>query len=282
MRLILTLFAVIVTGVIVYCLVPPDEPVYHGKKLSEWLRIAAKPVPSSIFRQNPRVQNDMLRDWRDAHSAIRAVGTNGYLTIRRLLRSRDGTIKRGFKELVNGRNILGLHLATDVERVNMAALAINTLGSDAIPLLPDLIKVGQDPNPKLRGPAISTVFFLMKLDITCIEPYKLAVLGLMASAISDPGLRGQTIGAVSLLPDSDKDRVRAIWLEQHPDHDPATQRAILLPNDPPPRHPPRSFRAPARRHRLLPPAARRTRFQRQETVWMDVHHGRSLYALLRR
>ena len=222
MRLILILFAVIVTGVIVYCLLPPDEPVYNGKKLSDWLRIAIKPLPLNGLRLPSTAVGSPYRNRLNALSAIRAIGANGFPTILRLLRSRDGSIKRALKEFVNGRKILGLHLATNEEKLTMAVLAVNTLGPDAIPLLPDLIEVGQDPDPKLRGTAIGVIYSMMKLNIACIEPYKPAVLGLMASAISDPGLRGQTIGAVSLLPDSDKDRVRTIWLEHHPDQDPAT------------------------------------------------------------
>src|SRR5579871_4977307 len=129
-RVILLALSVLLIGIIVYCLLPPAEPVYNGKKLSEWLRISIKPIPINGLRYASTAPGSPYRDRRDALSAIRAIGTNGLPTIRRLLCSRDGSIKRGLKEFVNTRKIFGLHLATDVEKVNMAVQAIDTLGSD--------------------------------------------------------------------------------------------------------------------------------------------------------
>ena len=222
-RLILILLAVLAVGCVLFVLLLPGEPVYKSKKLSEWMYVTLG-HRVDVVGGNLIVDESHLRAEQEARLAIRAIGTNGFLTIRRMLRAQDGSLWRGLKKFVNGHTVFRVHLHTDEEKVHAAAQAVATLGTDALPLLPDLIRLAQDPDARFREHAMNTLVVLMKQDIAGIEPHKRALLSLLSDRCGDTNsiVRQQALKAISLLKDQDKDLLRAVWIEQHTQEHPDT------------------------------------------------------------
>src|SRR5437667_8327147 len=76
-------------------ILPPREPVYDGKRLSDWLEDLAQ-------RTRPIKRNR-------AKDAVSRMGTNALPALLEMLRSSDPFLKRLFVELIEKQSMFHLH-----------------------------------------------------------------------------------------------------------------------------------------------------------------------------
>ena len=104
----------------------PREPVYQGKRLSDWLRDLD--------------DNTLAADSRNrAVDAVRQIGSNCLPTLAEMLHSSDSWPKRKLIDLVGNQSRIRFHFTTAQERRGWAIQGIEVLGPAAIPMLIDLL-----------------------------------------------------------------------------------------------------------------------------------------------
>ena len=131
------IFTVIIAGlfasIIIICVVAftnsPKEPTWQGKTLSEWMFSHVNKGPGGMF--------DM-----EGESAIREIGTNGLPTLMRMLQSDQGEVLTIVETELHGHE--------PWEKPDLARHAIRLLGSNAYPLIPELISMTSNSNWRSR------------------------------------------------------------------------------------------------------------------------------------
>src|SRR6266487_2638971 len=118
------------------------EPVYQGKRLSEWLQALDK----NTFTKESRAQ---------ATEAVRRIGTNGIPFLEKMLRS-DPWLRQKLIEFSDKQSVIRLHLTTAEERRRLTLEGIKALGPLARPLIPKLIEILKDDSP-LQAKSIAFV-----------------------------------------------------------------------------------------------------------------------------
>jgi len=156
---ILTMLSVLLIGGVACWLSLPTEPVYNGKKLTDWI-YCSKTVR---YSHNPDGLWFTRRD-EEADSAIRAVGTNMFPVILRMLATTDGKFKTRIISFVNGQSIVKYHLHSADEKADAAASAISVLGEPAKLLAPSIFQLGTDSNAKVRVHALRAIESLIYPD----------------------------------------------------------------------------------------------------------------------
>jgi len=117
---------VVIAAVAAFCALRPREPVYEGKRLSEWLRDLD--------------DNTLAADSRNrAVGAVLQIGSNCVPTLVELLHSSDSWLKRRLMESVGNQSRIRFHFTTAQERRGWAIQGIKVLGPAAIPMLIDLL-----------------------------------------------------------------------------------------------------------------------------------------------
>jgi len=116
----------VIAAVAAFCALRPREPVYEGKRLSEWLRDLD--------------DNTLAADSRNrAVGAVLQIGSNCVPTLVELLHSSDSWLKRKLMESVGNQSRIRFHFTTAQERRGWAIQGIKVLGPAAIPMLIDLL-----------------------------------------------------------------------------------------------------------------------------------------------
>jgi hypothetical protein len=145
-RWIIAILAVCAVAGILAAAFPPRErerePEYGGKKLSEWLMIAAQ-------------SNTSLEDPSEASDALRHLGTNAIPSLLRWIQYEKSRRKYELferyekwpKPLVNSYVERWLLDCKRRERVVEAHLAFDFLGPDAAPAVPELARLMQNVSP---------------------------------------------------------------------------------------------------------------------------------------
>ena len=155
-------FAVLVAiGVATYALWP-REPVYQGKKLSEWLEeadIGVWPRPTVV----------------PADEAIRQIGTNALPMIAQLLRARDSALKRKLLRVSYKVSFIGFHITAQNERHSRAITGCWALGPAAKPLVPELATALSYMDPYFR-PAAEQWLGTLGADADAAVPALIAIL----------------------------------------------------------------------------------------------------------
>jgi hypothetical protein len=105
---LITLLALALMGGLVWLALPPREPVYQGKTLSEWLEPGLN-APGT-------------------EEAIRHIGTNGIPTLLRMLRAHDSKLKLQLVELAQKQHLVKSHFIPASDRNYEAAGAFDVLG----------------------------------------------------------------------------------------------------------------------------------------------------------
>jgi hypothetical protein len=104
------------------------EPVYQGKTLSAWL----EGCDSSKW---------VGKDWQVATNAVRQIGTNSLPTLLRKLRRNDSKLTLKLIALARKQHFVKIrHIAAEVHH-HKATVGFETLGSDAKPAVPGLIRI---------------------------------------------------------------------------------------------------------------------------------------------
>src|SRR6267142_528741 len=125
--IILCLFAVLVALAIVTFASRPPDPVYQGRRLSEWL---TQPDSGRWPRQ----------EIIPAEEAIRHMGTNVFPKVEQLLRYRDSALKSQLIRLFHKQSLIRLRITTQMTYHHRAIAACYALGPVAKPLVPKVVE----------------------------------------------------------------------------------------------------------------------------------------------
>lgn len=142
------LLALIATVVVVFNL-PPKEPVYQGRRLTSWVEDLEHAAFGSEKHQA-------------ASEAVKHIGTNAVPTLLQMLRV-DSPVKLKLNALLKKQSFIKFRFAAaDQARYHRAVLACYTLGPDARPATPALIRLlNKGPVGSLAwagiGPALAQI-----------------------------------------------------------------------------------------------------------------------------
>ena len=134
---LITILLVAVGGITAWRLTRLAEPVYQGKTLTQWLD--AYNEVGSLEKTEP------------ISDAIRAMGTNCLPFLLKNLKHRDYEIWLRFLGLTRNQRIFRSRFFAPNMLAYPSILALHVLGSNAVPLLPELQKLEEDPRTILRG-----------------------------------------------------------------------------------------------------------------------------------
>ncbi len=148
--------------VVVIRTLSPSEPVYQGKTLNRWLIEAGR---GSWPRQSPV----------PADEAIRQIGTNGFPSIAKLLRSHDSALKCKLLALYYKQSFISIKITTQNDRHLWAFAACQALGSEAKALVPEIAKTLSQMDPYFR-PSFEGWLQSLGSDADAAVPALIAVL----------------------------------------------------------------------------------------------------------
>ncbi len=148
------LFAVV--GTVVWRVAHIPEPYHQGKSLTEWLIRCAK-------------EHNMLLDYPrhlEAENAIRAIGTNAFPTLLRMMARRDSRLKKRLVEALPHRFSRFFHIGQGYHSRILAAYGYMALRESGKPLVPALVEMTTNTDPNVRYTA---VFALAHNDFTASD-----------------------------------------------------------------------------------------------------------------
>lgn len=134
-RILLAGLLVLALGSFMWLVLCPHEPVYRGKRLSQWL--------DEYNRAGGMDKTE------STSNAIRAMGTNSLPFLLAHIKHTDSALKnRFFYEIANNRLVKFRMYGPDPYRA-ASILALNALGSNAAPVCPELLKIaGNADDPR--------------------------------------------------------------------------------------------------------------------------------------
>lgn len=129
-RILLIGLLAIVLGGVAWAALRPHEPVYQGKRLSQWLD-----------------EYNRAETWEKtepASKAMRAMGTNCLPFLLSHLKQTKSPIKRKFFDLVAKQHWIKFPFYGEDPYYSTSILALRALGSNAAPLCPELLNTAED------------------------------------------------------------------------------------------------------------------------------------------
>lgn len=138
MRKLVTLFFCVagIIGIILFissCDSDPVEPVYNGKKLSEWLQIT-----------DPNKRDYHLS--QASSEAVQNMGTNALPHLLRMLVAKDSDAKAWFGDLLNKQSLIDVSITRDHNFHTRSVAGFEALGAKAASVVPALIQMLEDTN----------------------------------------------------------------------------------------------------------------------------------------
>jgi HEAT repeat protein len=117
------LAAALASGLVAVATFGVHEPVYHGERLSYWLR------------PNDHVSED------EAKEAVRSIGYKGVPILVQKLRARDSWLKKELMELAEKQSFLTIEMHPAYEQWNEAVAGFGMLGEKSTEAIPTLIQL---------------------------------------------------------------------------------------------------------------------------------------------
>jgi hypothetical protein len=137
--IVIMVLVVALAGVIVWQVLKPSEPsepepVYNGKRLSEWLKFYADATD-----RFPTLE--VQQEFKNTDSAMRQIGTNAIPSLLRLLRVKDSTLTVKLLDLLQEQHVIKIKY-TRASYWNLAAgHGFQVLGAKAQNAVPALIEI---------------------------------------------------------------------------------------------------------------------------------------------
>jgi HEAT repeat protein len=126
-------FAVVIVGLVAVWLARPPEPIYGGRKLTDWLRECS---------DTPLMETQRLAQ---AQAAVRAIGADKALpTLLRLVSTRDGPLKEWMMDLAEKHRVRSSHLRRAWERQQQGLAGFEVLGTNCAGAVGNLTKLLED------------------------------------------------------------------------------------------------------------------------------------------
>lgn len=135
--ILLAVLAIVVVVGLASWVLRPREPVYHGKRLSQWL--------DEYNRAGGMDKTGPISD------AIRAMGTNTLPFLLAHIKHTESPLKGKFFSLIGKQHWVKLPFYGADPYLETSILALSALGSNAAPICPDLLKVAENPDSSWRG-----------------------------------------------------------------------------------------------------------------------------------
>jgi len=183
--IILPVLIAVAAGVVLFWPRGPKEPVYQGKKLSQWLE-GTLPARSTD-------------EFHAAEKAVQAIGTNALPWLMFEFTRRDPKWIAATRSWLADQRWTGERISTERDRMWLAANGLYLLGPAIAPVLPELSEYLGDEQ---RGDAVAQVLSAAKEDAL---PYVWTAttstnIGIAVDALSCLGLAAsQTEAAIPLL-----------------------------------------------------------------------------------
>jgi HEAT repeat protein len=129
--------------------VPDREPVYQGRRLSDWLQeYAAGGNPFADVEERAATLGR-------GRAAIGHMGTNALPFLLQMARAKDSPFKRFITAVARNQSLIRVHWRTDKEMHEMAVAgfyALGRIGKNAVPALIDLLRsTNNDVSRTARG-----------------------------------------------------------------------------------------------------------------------------------
>ena len=169
----LAVVAVAIVSVAVWQVLCEREPVYQGRRLSDWLEqyYDALENPESPMTGGATVVGvtaDGLggeESSKQAEAALRAIGTNAIPLLLRMAKAHDSAFKRGwivlsYRQSLIPQSLVPLRPRSDFVYRGMSALGFYTLGSAAKPAVPTLMRLLDNENRDVRADAARTLGYM--------------------------------------------------------------------------------------------------------------------------
>jgi hypothetical protein len=142
--LIAILVAAILLTWLVISALPPKEPSYKGRTLSQWL------LPYSIDMGRDSIEDpERVRLRAEATEAMHAIGTNAIPTLLTWLQSKDSPeslLKLKMLSFLRRHHLIRIHHLDPYYKGIMAKYGFALLGNDARTAVPALVQIGNDTN----------------------------------------------------------------------------------------------------------------------------------------
>jgi tetratricopeptide (TPR) repeat protein len=161
---LIVLFLALAVGGVMWLALPPREPSYQGKTLSEWLSpyIVIDYAPGE---EPTKAQEDQCRD------AIRHMGTNAIPLLLRMLKAKDSPAKIKIAELLDRQDFIRIPFSSADYQNRKAEIGFNLLGDIATNAAPALIDIYLHP-PSPDSQEIANQVLMSLYPAPCVAtPY---------------------------------------------------------------------------------------------------------------
>ena len=140
----LALSGLVLLAGLVWQILRPHEPVYGGKHLSSWLE---------QYATNHFVRPRSAAD-KEAETAIRQIGTNALPVLLKLIATKDSRLKQKLMARLPKAWVTWIYPRQADEYRSLGARGFVALGPIAKPVVPALMNLASDPDPRVRYLAI--------------------------------------------------------------------------------------------------------------------------------
>jgi hypothetical protein len=171
-KIAIALVLLALAGVIVWQAWPSPEPVYKGKRLSEWLRMYATwEGEGAVTNVGSEILTVSMSP--GATAALHHFGTDAIPALLRLVRTKDSALKTKLLHLARGQHIVKINTLSEGQWHAAAWYGFFELRTEAESAVPSLMEIADENiSPSSRDCAMRC------LDI--IEPPRDAVPGLVS------------------------------------------------------------------------------------------------------
>ncbi len=151
LRIILIVLAVLLVGVVVFCILQPKEPSYQGKTLSQWLA-NYEVARDAGLSQEENARLDELQHATD--DAVRHMGTDALPFLAKMLTEKESKFMGKLRDLARRQSLIDFHIKSpfEVEGVRMgrqqrAVIAFGVLGRKAKDAIPIVLRALDEDDP---------------------------------------------------------------------------------------------------------------------------------------
>ena len=136
-RVVIGFLLASVLGLLVWRAPGPREPFFEGRSLTSWLE---RHVPTSAA--DPPYNSP---GWKKADEALLRIGTNGIPTLLKMIRAKDPPLLMlKLLETARRHRWMGINYRYASSRQEEAEYAFKVLGTNAVPAVPELIKIYEE------------------------------------------------------------------------------------------------------------------------------------------
>ena len=154
LRIIGSVFAILLVAVLVFWLVRPGEPSHQGRKLSGWLVDFSAQVNDITDPRNAALRCE------SAKRAIKEIGAKAIPSLLKWLQATPSPLKERLNLLLAKQNLIRFRFEKFEWTQSKALSGFQILGPDAAPAIPALMRLMQSSDANLQHRALDSLFFI--------------------------------------------------------------------------------------------------------------------------